>query len=99
MAQTEMDVAAVRAATGHARQVLAGLQPCDQAEQAVKEGGALLRHEAATPSLDTAAERLHELLAELALLAGDVVDALDSAAATVTSVDHVNEGQFRAGVR
>lgn len=87
----EMDVEAVHAATARARETLGGLAPLDAAEQTVRTGSQLLRHEAATPAMVTAAERLQELLDELRLLTGDVVDALDSAAASYTKTDNVGK--------
>lgn len=94
---SEMDIDTVRAATVAARQRIGALPPAGTAEQVVRDGSALLRHGSATPNLNTVAERLQELLTELTRLAGDVVDALDQAAATVQRTDAANAEQFTAG--
>jgi len=94
MAGTEMDIAAVRAATTAARQALGAFPQVSTFEDKINEGGRLLRHEGASPALDTAAERLQELIDELRALTGDVIDALESAAAVTASVESDSTDTF-----
>lgn len=99
MAGTEMNVDAVRSLTASARARLGELPALAGMENDVKQGATLLRHERATPNTTTAAERLQELISELILLTGDVVSAMEKAAATMETTDLSNAGQFVEGAR
>lgn len=90
----EMDVDAVRAASQQARRALGELAPLDAAEESVRVGSQLFRHEEASPAMVTSAERIQELLDELRLLTGDVVDALDSAVTSYAKTDKVGSERF-----
>jgi len=94
----EMDVEAVRAASQQARAALGELGSLDAAEEGVRQGSQLFRHEEASPAMVTSAERIQELLDELCMLTGDVVDALDSAVTSYTKTDKVGSDRF-AGKR
>ncbi|WP_436499053.1 hypothetical protein [Actinokineospora sp. HUAS TT18] len=87
---TKMDIAAVRRLAGEARGELAAVPPATRGEGQVKAGTALLRHEGATPSLNTMAERLQEALAALSALTNDVIDALIRSADLQAETEKVN---------
>jgi hypothetical protein len=96
---TEIDVAGVRSVVAAARKALGGLPPADTGEAQVKQGAAVLRHQGASPMLDTMAERLTETMAELTALVGDVIDATESAAAAMETTDHAGAQRLRGGAR
>jgi hypothetical protein len=85
-----MDIDAVRRIAGDARAALGAIPPATVGEEQVKAGSALLRHEGATPSLNTMAERLQEALAELSALTNDVIDALGRSADLLAETEKVN---------
>lgn len=82
----EMDVAAVQAALRDARAGIDGL-PTTGWEASVQRGSQLLRHEQASPAMNTAAERLQELLDELRALTVDVIDVVDLASCDLAGTD------------
>jgi hypothetical protein len=99
VAGMELDIDAARAATAAARANLAALPPLSPPEARVQQGAVLLRHDPATPTTNTAAERLQELVGELVLLTDDVISALDRAVATMASTESANADQFVERVR
>ena len=99
MTTTRMDAAGVRSVVAGARKALGGLPPADDGEQQVKQGAALLRHQGASPMLDTMAERLTETMAELSALVGDVVDATEKAVALMEHTDQESARSLRGGAR
>jgi hypothetical protein len=96
---TQIDVAGVKSVVATARTALAGLPPADTGEPQVRQGAAVLRHQGASPMLDTMAERLTETMAELSALVGDVVDALEHAAELMAGTDAVGAARLRGGAR
>ncbi|CRK56484.1 hypothetical protein [Alloactinosynnema sp. L-07] len=86
----QMDVGEVRRIAREARAELGAVPPATEGEAQVKAGTALLRHEGATPTLNTMAERLQEALAELSALTGDVIDALGKSADLLGDTEKAN---------
>jgi len=85
-----MDIGEVRRIAREAGVALKAVPPATDGEAQVKAGTALLRHEGATPTLNTMAERLQEALAELAALTGDVIDALGKSADLLEDAEQAN---------
>jgi hypothetical protein len=96
---TQMDVAGVRSVVTAARSALVGLPPADAGEPQVKQGAALLRHQGASPMLDTMVERLTETMTELSALVGDVIDATENAVALMEKTDVGSAASLHGGVR
>lgn len=91
-----MDIDGVRRIAGDARKALAAVPPATAGEAEVKAGSALLRHEGATPTMNTMAERLQEALAELSALTNDVIDALVRSADLLDKTEQSNTHSLTA---